>query len=250
MSAEDDDKATVLFSDDVEKIKTFLMEYPSALDGFIEYTPLMHAANCKRSDIVDFLIEFTNSDSKFVNIRTAAGKTALHYGCLNINEYIIRKLIQTGASGIFQDLQGNTPLHFAAKYANNPNIIYILYPGSNPSIFNTLNQTPLMTACAYNNNREVILALVNISNNINQQNSNGETCLHVACSYNNTNIIETLLSHGADLTITSGSDLTPYDMSDNDVDEIIYKYLQDKHHQTPEDEKIMNELNLKTNIFD
>lgn len=240
----------VLYSDDIKKIQDYLAENPNALNKYKGkgYTPLMYAATSGRSDVLDYLISV--SGGNLIN-STFGFKTVLHYSCYSndVDEIIIRKLVEAGASGTIQDALGNAPLHTAAEYTSNPNIIYILFPISDPSMLNKFNKTALMAGCCKNKNKGVIEALVNISNDINFQNVDGETCLHSACSNNNYVAIKTLLDLGADLTITCGSEMAPYDVSDEKGDEIICEYIRNKKVQTSQYEKILYEISRKISPF-
>ena len=57
-------------------------------------------------------------DGAIVDCRDATGKTALHYGVLKSNYYIVSSLLLKGANPFVLDINANSPLYFAYLIKN------------------------------------------------------------------------------------------------------------------------------------
>ena len=215
--------SSVLFEDNVDKIKEYLEIHPEDINEYLKVHPeninivannmtlLMHAVEDERMDIIDCLIQHGCD----INFQNNDGWTALHYACdlSNINRDIIERLISNGASGLLKDNNGCTALHYAAMYAKDVNVIHQLLFVSDPNSLNNMGMNAFMEACWENNNIRIISALLNVTHDINFQNTNGRTALHYCCYFNKNckGVIQFLLSSGADPFIQDNEEITPYD---------------------------------------
>ena len=102
-------------------------------------TPLILAAEEKRREIVEYLLEKKADFSAQDN----SGQTPLHKSSLNSDTSIMALLIQAGANLEAQTKKGATPLHFAV-YANNiAGVAFLVDHGAKVNASNKEGMTPL-----------------------------------------------------------------------------------------------------------
>ena len=220
----------VLFEDDVNKINEYLKVHPEDINIVVNImTPLMHAVFYERIDVIDCLIEHGCD----INFQNNYGSTALHFACdwrdISINRDIIERLIANGASGLLKNDYGNTALHNVAAFVNDVNIIHLLLIISDPNSINKRGRNPLMIGCQWNKNIEIISALINVTYDINFQDTRGQTALFHCCYDNNNHeAMKLLFSSGANPLIQNNNGKTPHDLANEEGKRIIDEYLASK----------------------
>lgn len=200
---------TVLFCDSSADIKDFLDQFPEHIDTIVnDRTPLMHALRNLRYDVFDLLIDRGSN----VNTQNSQGETVLHLACemSYLDQRVVERLIGFRASGLIFDKNGFTPLHRAAMHMSNENVINLLIPISDPNAFIPAGLNSLMLACSYNRNPLVISSLIDVTYDINIQDSLGWTALSNACSSQRYETIKLLLNAGANHKFTNGNN--PFDL--------------------------------------
>lgn len=153
-----------------------------------------------------------------VNIRSENhGKSALHFVCQNenVSEDVLDILLEAGSDINMKDSRGKTPLHLVMS-RKDPNIKIItklITSGANPDIKDSFGSTSLhiclKKARTVTQLQDIMKACPRADVNI--PSGTGRTLLHYVCRRVdvNSNIIETLLAHGADVNKTDITKRTP-----------------------------------------
>ena len=81
--------------------------------GVLGYTPLHEATASGHQNVVEFLLEKT--DSALVNCRTVGGYTPLHIAANNGHEQCVEVLLYHGADISITDENGMTPKEMSSK---------------------------------------------------------------------------------------------------------------------------------------
>jgi len=122
------------------------------------YTPLLRAAASSSREKVELLL----GSGARPDQRSPEGRTALMILLEgDPSPFLLRRILNAGASVRISDNSGNTPLHFAAKNSKNVDIISLLLERSaNLEARNNLGQTPLLLAAAHNGEVEIMTHLL------------------------------------------------------------------------------------------
>jgi ankyrin repeat protein/mRNA-degrading endonuclease RelE of RelBE toxin-antitoxin system len=178
------------------------------------WTPLH--ASCQKGDldIVKLLIE----NGADVNASTLRKHTPLHVACAAGNEKIVQLLIDNNANLYTEDYQGNMPLDIAITN-NHQNIVKTLAENGctlevvrNKHAVNLqqiLLAPALFNACKEGNYKEVKNLLQKGANIETTEPQVGAQPIHFACFYNHPDIVELLLSKGADVNAKNFAQRTP-----------------------------------------
>ena len=204
-------------------------------------SPLIYASKFGNLERVKQYI----SEGIDVNVRDSDNKTSLMHALDKISEnnnynFIVNLLIDKGAD-INLKYEGNTSLHMAIKGksdikfieklisagfdVNSINIpfFYSLFSLLTNSIlfislfshrkhsnfiFMNFNQTPLHIACE-NGNKEIVEFLISKGADVNAVDYILNTPLHIACSHNYFEIIELLISNGAEIMCYNENNAIP-----------------------------------------
>ncbi|KAJ2941213.1 hypothetical protein O0L34_g10448 [Tuta absoluta] len=117
-----------------------------------------------------------------VNVQDDNGYTPLHHACLRSHKEIVQLLLSVDASPCVLDKKGANPLHLAA-WKGDVDIVNMLLAHSNPRV------------------------------DINQQTSDQETAVLIAARSGYVQVVEVLISHGADVTIKNIKDESALDLA-------------------------------------
>ncbi|MBU8932900.1 MAG: ankyrin repeat domain-containing protein [candidate division Zixibacteria bacterium] len=201
-------------------------------------TPLTFAAGRGRTDAVRLLL----AKGADATIRNNQGQTIAFGVAARGHTDMLRLLVDNGADLLVSDSSGGTILHEAAISGSVVTVDYLLDAGADPDLTNDFGATPLifsswrshvdvartllekganpdiintngMTAL-HNSVKEgsVEMCQVLLTNGANASLPNlktGGTPLHYACTKGYLNIVELLVSSGADLTVKDNKGLTP-----------------------------------------
>ncbi len=172
-----------------------LVNSPIGSDGG---TCLLWASVTNHKEIVELLL---NHDAN-PNIQDNEGFTPLHAAIENNCIGIVSLLLSRGANPNLQNNEGITPLHWAAFEPPRVEILELLLQQTNINLNtqNTDGTTPLYAAVC-SRNREIVNSLLSRGANPNIQDNNGNTPLHAAVHSNNKKIVRLLLTHGANPNI-------------------------------------------------
>jgi ankyrin repeat protein len=194
------------------KIVKLLIKFGADIDlsdneGF---RPLEIAINCGHPHIASIILKHapdltkTRNGFSYLHACAAASDFKTAQRLLDCPE--IRRLINTRDEG------GYTPLHWAAQVGDLRTAKLLLKFGANPSLFDINGFAPLHHASA-GGHFEVVRLLVEHGVDVNQRCPawrNG-TCLHNAYAYHNKEMIQFLLSLGADESIIDNEGKRPSD---------------------------------------
>ena len=184
----------------------------NALDDNQE-TALHHGARCKNPNVITFLLDH----DAFVNIASSAGYTPLLLTVdqEDVNIEVVMLLCEAGANIEAPDLFGERALHFSASYGNGWLVRYLLQRGASVSAISEKGHTALMKAamCAVEN-QDIIMQLLHAGASIDTVDTNGRTALHHASAVNAVSVL-TLLEAGADGRIQDKCGNTPVDVARN-----------------------------------
>ena len=174
------------------------------------------AARYNELEILKYLIhEF---DCKNI-VNRVNKQNALHYAVINNNLEIIRYLLQNGFSPNQADIDGNTPLHCAIDNSFSECADLLLESGADPNLLNNKKQNALHLA-VLNDNIDSVNLLLTRRTNINQQDTNGNTCLHYIALFasNNISMLDEFYKYKdkLDFTVKNNDGKTPRDVWESD----------------------------------
>ncbi|AYP74288.1 ankyrin repeat protein [Fowlpox virus] len=182
-------------------------------------TFLHYAIRNKDLESVNILMKYRAN----VNIEDHNGDYPIHVA----TEYnlfdIVEILVENGAYLNVENCCKETPLHHAVKYGDYKIVRFLLMNGCYRTAKCTRGLTPLHTAVMYN--RLVIPILIN-NTTINIQDVNGCTPLHYAVKYPcDQDVVDTLLYHGADISIKNNEGKNVIDITVNYTKKSIIKSI-------------------------
>lgn len=126
--------------------------------------------------------------SYLLNIQNDDGQTPLHLAVLSQQPKIVRRLILAGANPSLRTFHGNTPLHLACTTGDLASVKALIDP------INSIEKNCFLIG-------EKIQIL---SQDLEQRNYNGQTCLHIAASSDQVELVRLLVHRGADLNAREG----------------------------------------------
>lgn len=146
---------------------------------------MMAAINDNPSAFVEFLISKATDKKLFINYQDKDGRTALHYACINLNEYIIATLLKYGADAQLVDKQGNHALHLFTGILRSEKQDFtkqLIEHGADINAVNLNSETPWMTAIKASDELSLKI-LIELGANLDARNISGETFSHYVCKY-------------------------------------------------------------------
>ncbi|XP_054708114.1 transient receptor potential cation channel subfamily A member 1 homolog [Uloborus diversus] len=168
----------------------------------------LQCPNSACKTVIDMLIE----EGAHVNCQDNYDMTPLHYAALRGNAIATSQLLKANKINTeVPDKQEMTPLHCAANY-NNPEIVELLLNAkANPEACDENLSTPLHLA-AMTGSKEISLLLLEavekskgpdmLKTYIEEKNFHGNTALHLAVNKGHLDVLQLLLSKGADAQVT------------------------------------------------
>ncbi|XP_043480215.1 ankyrin-2-like [Leptopilina heterotoma] len=141
--------------------------------------------------------------------KECCGRRLIHVAAARGHEKIVCLLCQRNARIDRGDQDGNTPLHLAIK-AKHTDVVYLLVEKNTVNLLNYIKKAPLHMAVA-NSNNQVVEVLLSSGANPNEPDAIGDTPLHAAVSMGRPNlkIITLLMDHEADGNLLSDALFTP-----------------------------------------
>ena len=136
------------------------------------------------------------------------------------DELLMREVIEDGL----------TPLHLAAKLGQLHQIHLLISTGADVNAVDRHGRIPLMLA--FNQQQvhmECIQTLVNDRSSLNQQVTDGATALHMACYLGHYNLVEYLLSKGADARIADGEGRLPIHWATHPSNPKSIQFIANRH---------------------
>lgn len=193
-------------SDVISSVKSFLKKGGSPNHDFKRGITMLHLA--KNKDLVVYLIEMGAN----VNARDYLNRTPLHYATKENLLPIVEILLDNGADIEARDSSGWTAMIESSRWASHRVMEYLISHKANINAIDDLGNTALHIAVSYYRNSTTTLLLSN-GILVDVKNLNGDTALHIACKERKVPkeqpyVIATLISHGADITITNANNQT------------------------------------------
>ena len=136
------------------------------------------------------------------------------------DELLMREVIEDGL----------TPLHLAAKLGQLHQIHMLISTGADVNAVDRHGRIPLMLAFSQQQvHMECIQTLVNDRSFLNQQVTDGATVLHMACYLGHCNLVEYLLSKGADARIADGEGRLPIHWATHPSNPKSIQFIANRH---------------------
>ena len=164
------------------------------------YSPLLRVAEQGKMDRVDLLVDY----GARVNQRCPDGETALMKIIKrDASRFMVRRMINAGASVRVRDNQGRSPLHLAASKEREDIARILIDRRAEVDAADDSGITPLMEAAAENRNKDVISLLLESGANLEKECRQGKTpFIHAVKQNRNMKPLEYLLERGADFYAT------------------------------------------------
>ncbi|KAJ5067021.1 ankyrin repeat ph and sec7 domain containing protein secg-related [Anaeramoeba ignava] len=197
------------------EIVKFLIEKGADINAknFFEETPLHLICQNKNANVFE-IAKFLIEKGADINARNKNEDTYLHIACQFQNENlfeIIKFFVEKGVDVNAKNHNKATPLFYVCQFLNEKTfeiIKYLISKGADINAKNSYQETLLHEICKteQQNGKEEIKILIEIINfflesgiSINYPNNENETSLHIICKRNLSEVIELLISKGADL---------------------------------------------------
>ena len=134
--------------------------------------------------------------------------TPLMVACKRGHYGIVQCLLKTQKLIVnAQDSNGLTALHFSVQTNSAEIVVTLLLKGADPNI--AITSTPLITACS-SSNLQIVKELLKAKADVNGQDEDGTIALYMASSNGDFEIVNKLLSFGANPNIfVKGTKWTP-----------------------------------------
>ena len=173
------------------------------------YNLLLHHA-VMRGCSIEFLQEIVN-DGLDINATDVLNQTALMHACRTGNADAINVLLKAGADPNIADCEGNTSLHCTGVgECSKEALLTIIDHGANVNAMNKLDRTALMLALAScKENADVINVLLSAGADLSIADVGGNTSLHAAAGGRcNKEIWQKLINQSADVDIRNNKNQT------------------------------------------
>ncbi|XP_014229564.1 uncharacterized protein LOC106654285 [Trichogramma pretiosum] len=223
---------------------------------------LVESVECKTMDprpLVDFVVNTGYKDEFDVNYTNDNGLTHFHIACESDCDDVVQKFLDHGVDFNCLEQFGTkeSPLHVALIYGSERVIELLLRSGADPNIANAKGWTFLHQICQgkfYNNYATLLFDLTHEKYRpiqVNGADESGKTPLHIALAKGFEEIIESLLSRGADPNAADGEGSTPLhiicqrDKFDSECDEC---HLLKKFFKINDDMHRMLQIDARDNL--
>lgn len=154
-----------------------------------------------------------DSHNPGVNAPEADGSTALMWATYQVDQELVRALLDAGAEADVTNNYGSTPLAEAVKLGNVELVRMLLEAGADPDSPNQDRQTALMLA-AHIGALEIARMLIEHGADVNAvETFRGQTALMWAAAENHPAVAELLVEHGADVSLRAVYDDWPRQMT-------------------------------------
>jgi len=176
----------------------------------MERTALHLAAMTDAVEVVEVLI----SCGANPEVGDHHGWTPLHHAASQGHERVMEIFLEDMTAKVnLKNQDGNTPLHYAVRKPMTQKIMELFKQrGAQFNSQNDDGDTPLHHNCAFGTDSLTTRLLVRYGAEVNITNNNGETCLHWAARTGRTDVVEYLLSVGANKKVV-GKDGRPMDVA-------------------------------------
>ncbi|XP_025081785.1 uncharacterized protein LOC112556729 [Pomacea canaliculata] len=229
-------------------------------------------------EVVKLLVEYKAD----VNAKTREKETSLHFACSNNHDEVAEILLTGGAEVDAKDINGWTPLHIASfqGYMDVVNVLMRHLASVNEKTL--LNVSALHLACIYGHlnivnsllshgaevnatdprdsftplhfatlsgQAQIIKSLIDNKAELNRVDSKGFSSLCYACNRGQKEVVDILLSHGANVNIkTKVGDMTPLLLAcQMDFPDIVRRLLQEGANLEAEDAEGRTALHAASN---
>ena len=167
---------------------------------------LYTAASYGYADIVNLLLSKGAQQNVRYGLKDAS--TPLLVAARKGHLGIVRSLIRHGAAVTAANDSGMTALHLAAWGRHADVVKFLLEQGADPNAADSMGNTPLHSRNAYEPHYNegylsVVEALVSSGAKVSKPNKFGKVALYDAVMLNNVDVVEFLISQGADATVGS-----------------------------------------------
>lgn len=192
----------------------------------VEITQSIYFA-ASEGDIEQVRLHISNGSD--VNKKDTTGDTALHYAVRYGRKDVVKLLIANGARVNERNAGGNTPLHYAALYGKKNVAELLISAGADVSAKNKNGDLPIQLAlrnmktevvdlliaegptlssiymAAYQGDLAKVKRFLEQGISVDSRNSGGQTALHYAVLRGKREVVEFLLSQGADVNLKDKS---------------------------------------------
>jgi len=191
--------------------------YKAALEIFLALPTREFGRDNHRRGLLHFLAmwqparllnDFIQKKKLLINIVDRTRRTPLHYAATYCNFSAATALINRGAAIDTRDSNGMTPLHAALREGHFEMVRDLIDLGADTSSLAGFRQTCLQLAIR-GCNRQAILLLLNRSPDIHNRDAFGRTALHRMCEIDDAELVQELVTLGADVNSEDDALYTP-----------------------------------------
>jgi ankyrin repeat protein len=203
------------FSSNNINIVKMLLEHNVNINctGYFNRTPLLHAFELRKWDLVSQLIDM-GAD---VNVYVDGGYsiTPLYEACLFGNLKLVIKIVEAGADVNFSVDNHVTPICIGTIHGFTHIVEYLLEHGSHFTKIETCNYIPAHLAIRYGHLEilkmfEKYYQQVQFSAILNKNDDNEDNIpINIACEFGHIDVVKYILSKGVDINVTNSKGITP-----------------------------------------
>ncbi len=176
-------------------------------------TLIHHIAKLGKQHVLAGVLENSFSEDIDWNIRDNEGRTPLMLAAYEGHSTLMEMLIENGAKINLLDKNGRSAIYYATvKFSPKP-VEILLNNNANLHIFPKNDTRGFLHHAAETGLPTITGYFLKAGLNIDKKDKDGNTALHIAVRFNNAELVDYLLSNGANPNVKNNADFYPHDIA-------------------------------------